>query len=225
MPLVSIRYFIAWYLLSVLAYCYRKPSHIQDWRKGRISYLEEVIQGNLNKISYAMKCFRIWANKKGLKASQSAYLARTKGPKRELQFSKSNRPTIENAYQTHYISPLLSEKKQEHLKVKLDKAPELVVFITINDSQCSQCKKELSRGNFLFMEADQPLCLNCAGFEELVFLPRGDAKQTRYAIKYSSLYLIAVKFSRSRKRYERQGVLVQQEAIQKAEGELKTTEK
>jgi hypothetical protein len=75
------------------------------------------------------------------------------------------------------------------------------------------------------MEVDQPLCLNCAGFEELVFLPRGDAKQTRYAIKYSSLYLIAVKFSRSRKRYERQGVLVQQEAIQKAEGELKTTEK
>jgi hypothetical protein len=197
-----------------------QPIHIQDWRKGRISYLEKVIQGNLNKISYTMKCFRTWANKKGLKASQTAYLARTKGPKRELQFSKSNNVEIEKAYRTHYISPVLSEKKQQRLKEKLDKAPELVVFITISDSQCSQCKKELSKGNFLFMEVDQPLCLSCAGFDELVFLPRGDAKLTRYAKKYSTLYLVAVKFSRARKRYERQGVLVQEEAIQKAESEM-----
>lgn len=133
-------------------------THIHDWRKGKIPYLEKVIQVNLSKISYAMKCFRSWANKKGLKSNQTAYLARTRGHKKELQFSKSGHPTIEQTYQTHYISPALSEKKQQRLKEKLDKAPELVVFITISDSQCSQCKKELLKGNFLFMEADQPLC-------------------------------------------------------------------
>ena len=95
--------------------------HIQDWKKGKIPHLEGVIQGNLSKISFAMKCFREWALEKGLKPSKTVYLAKTRGPKRNLQFSKSGHPTIEAAYQTHYISPLLSEKKQEKLKEKLEK--------------------------------------------------------------------------------------------------------
>lgn len=78
----------------------------------------------------------------------------------------------------------------------------------------------MPKGGFIFMEADQPLCLSCAGFAELVFLLRGNAKLTRYARKYSTTSIVAVKFSRVRKRYERQGILVQQEAIQKAEKEL-----
>jgi hypothetical protein len=89
-----------------------QPVHVQDWKKGRIPFLERVIQGNLSKITHTMKCFRSWANKKGLKPSQTEYLARTSGPKRKLQFSKSGDPQIEAAYRTHYISPLLSEKKQ-----------------------------------------------------------------------------------------------------------------
>jgi hypothetical protein len=40
-----------------------QPSHILDWKKGRIPYLEKVIQGNLGKISFTMKCFRDWALK------------------------------------------------------------------------------------------------------------------------------------------------------------------
>ena len=97
-----------------------KSSDLQDWRKGRVPYLEKVIQGSLGKISYAMKCFRSWAHKKGLKPSETAYLARTRGPKRELQFSKSGDSKIEEAYRTHYVSPVLSEKKQEKLKEKLE---------------------------------------------------------------------------------------------------------
>jgi hypothetical protein len=58
--------------------------HVQDWRKGRIPYLEKVIQGNLNKISFAAECFRRWAKTKELKSSETVYLARTNGPKREL---------------------------------------------------------------------------------------------------------------------------------------------
>lgn len=198
---------------------YLQSVHLQDWRKGKIPYLESVIQANLGKISFTMKCFRAWAHQKGLKPSQTAYLVRTRGPKKDLQFSKSGNPKIEEAYRTHYVSPLLGERKQGKLKEKLEKPPELVAFIIIKDRQCSLCQKDLGKGSFLFMEADQPLCMKCAGFDHLVFLPSGDAQLTRKAKKYSATCLVVVKFSRTRKRYERQGILVEEGALCKGESE------
>lgn len=197
-----------------------QPVHVEDWRKGRIPYLERVIQGNLNKISFCMKCFRAWAKEKGLKPSPSVYLARTNGPKRELRFSVSGDPQIEDSYRTHYISPILSEIKQKKIQEKLDKPPELVVFHTITDSQCSQCKKELVRGSFLYLEAGQPLCLCCANLSDLEYLPRGNAKLTRRVKKDSAKSIVVVRFSRARKRYERQGILVEKEALRKSREEL-----
>jgi hypothetical protein len=112
-----------------------QPIHLDDWRKGRIPYLERVIQGSLGKITFCMKCFRTWAKEKGLKPSPTVYLARSSGPKRELRFSVSGNSEIEQSYRTHYISPVLSEIKQKKLQEKLDKPPELVVFRTVQDSQ------------------------------------------------------------------------------------------
>ena len=197
-----------------------QPVHMQDWRKGKIPYLEEMIQANLGKINFAMKCFRKWAAGKCLKPSKTVYLVRTKGPRREAVFSKSGNPNIEEIYKTTYISPDLSEKKQQKIKEKLDKPPELVAHIVTYEAHCHQCKKELLKGNFLFMEADQLLCLSCAGFANLVFLGRGNPILTRQARKYSDRSVIVVKFSRARKRYERQGILVTEEALQKAQREL-----
>ena len=198
---------------------YLQPVHLQEWRKGKIPYLESMVQASLGKISFAMKCFRDWAHQKGLKPSQTVYLSRTRGSKKELRFSKSGNPMIEEAYLTHYVSPLLGEKKQEKLKEKLEKLPDLVAFIIIKDRKCSQCQKDLGKGSFLFMETDQPLCMECAGFGHLVFLPSGDAGLTRKAKKYSAASLVVVKFSRVRKRYERQGILVEEDVLRKGEGE------
>ena len=36
------------------------PTHLQAWRKGRVDFLERVIQGNLKKISLSMATFRRW---------------------------------------------------------------------------------------------------------------------------------------------------------------------
>ena len=102
---------------------------------------------------------------------------------------------------------MLSEKKQQQITEKLEKPPENVVFWTISNSQCGQCHQKLTKGSFLFMEQDKPLCMNCSGFSELVFLPAGDVKLTRHAKQHSKIYAVVVKFSRVRKRYERQGLL------------------
>ena len=96
---------------------------------------------------------------------------------------------------------------------------EIVVFWIVRDSTCAECGEELGKGRFLRMEAGRPLCLGCADLDRLVFLPRGDAALTRRASKYSKLKAVVVRFSRSRKRYERQGVLVEEAALARAEHE------
>ncbi len=111
-------------------------------------------------------------------------------------------------------------KKTAQLTAKLSKAPELVVFEKVSEEgACSECGAELAKGQFLFMEKNQPLCLACADLDQLVFLPAGDTALTRRARKYSSLAAVVVRFSRARKRYERQGLLVTSEALAKAEQE------
>lgn len=99
------------------------------------------------------------------------------------------------------------------------KAKDLLVFDIVRESKCADCGKELPGGSFLFMEAGRPLCLSCADLDHLIYLPRGDTALTRRARKHSSLSCVVVRFSRSRKRYERQGVLVEEPALDRAEQE------
>jgi hypothetical protein len=96
---------------------------------------------------------------------------------------------------------------------------ELVVYSILRDSTCNVCGKELWKGDFLFMEGGHPLCLSCADFDHLVYLPRGDAALTRRARRHSPLNAVVVRFSRSRGRYERQGILVSEPALERAEQE------
>ena len=96
---------------------------------------------------------------------------------------------------------------------------EIVVFSIINPSVCSECGTELAKGRFLKMEKENPLCLECADLDHLVYLQKGDVALTRRSKKYSSLSAVVVRFSRSRHRYERQGLLVESEALIRAEKE------
>jgi hypothetical protein len=96
---------------------------------------------------------------------------------------------------------------------------EIVVFWIIRDFVCVECGEELGKGRFLRLEAERPLGLACADLDQLVFLERGDAALTRRASRYSMLLAVVVRFSRSRKRYERLGVLVEEQALARAERE------
>ncbi len=122
-------------------------------------------------------------------------------------------------YRTHYVSLTLTERKQQQLKEKLSRAAQPVVFQILRDSHCSECGAEIAQGSFLLMEAEQPLCLPCARLDHLEYLPSGDAALTRRATKYSGRTAVVVRFSRSRGRYERQGILVENAALERAEQE------
>jgi hypothetical protein len=196
-----------------------QSAHVAQWRQGRLDFLERMVQGNLNKISLAMSMFRKWAAAKNLKPSETIYVRSGRGGKINLRFSKSGDPKIEKSYRTHYVSAELSERKQARLQEKLDSSPDPVVFEIIRESACSECGTKIEKNDLLFMEAGQPLCLACARMDDLEYLPSGDAALTRRSAKYSARKAVVVRFSKSRGRYERQGILAEPAAIQKAEEE------
>jgi hypothetical protein len=191
------------------------PQRVEEWRQGRVPSLEPVVQANLSKISDAMRIFGRWASDKGLRPSETAYVARTRD-RRTLQFSVKGKAEIERAYRTHWVSPSLSEARQRRLAEAQSRPPELVVVSAIGDWLCTLCS---GSGELLLMEGDGPLCMDCADLGHLVFLPRGDSALTRRAKKHSGLSAVVVRFSRARKRYERQGILVEQKALEQAEVE------
>ena len=99
-----------------------------------------------------------------------------------------------------------------------DEAPRLEVFISHRASMCGECHEELGRQAWVFLAGDRgALCLSCADLDHLVFLPSGDTAVTRRARKLSTLSAVVLRWSRARQRYERQGLLVEEDALHEAE--------
>lgn len=91
----------------------------------------------------------------------------------------------------------------------------LVVVEPLKRRHCAECRRgPLER---LVLEFNAPRCLDCADLGHLVFLARGDAALTRRAREASSLWAVVVRHNRQRTRYERQGLLVEEAALARAE--------
>lgn len=81
----------------------------EEWRFGKIRYLEQACTCNLRQLSFIMKQIRVYADKTNLKPSFCYYkrwgVKKKNGHKASipLQFSKSGDPKIERAYATHYV--------------------------------------------------------------------------------------------------------------------------
>lgn len=100
-----------------------------------------------------------------------------------------------------------------------EKSQDLVVFISsgAKETTCSECQEKLGRHAWITLRRDQgALCLACADLDHLVFLPSGDMALTRRTKKYSRLWAVVLKWSSARRRYERQGLLVEEAALAKA---------
>lgn len=76
---------------------------VEDWRQGRVSCLERVIQCNLSAASRILRILRMHVHDLNLRPSSTVYRRRGKGPKTRLRFSKSGEPPLEEAYSRHFI--------------------------------------------------------------------------------------------------------------------------
>ena len=107
----------------------------------------------------------------------------------------------------------------------MSKGNDIVVFISTRNSTCGECGQKLGRRAWITLDRDKnALCLNCADLDHLVYLPSGDAALTRRSRKHSGLSAVVVQWSRARRRYERQGLLVENEALERAEKECAADE-
>ena len=94
---------------------------------------------------------------------------------------------------------------------------DILVFISGRESVCDECKENLGSHAWITVREGKAACLSCSDLDHLAFLTSGDAALTRRAKKLSKLSAVVLKWSKTRKRYERQGLLVENEAIDQAE--------
>ncbi|MFI9546511.1 DUF2293 domain-containing protein [Streptomyces sp. NPDC052016] len=91
----------------------------------------------------------------------------------------------------------------------------LVVVQPLRRRHCAGCRR--GPVSMVVLEDGAPRCLDCADLGHLVFLPRGDTALTRRSREESTLSVVVVRFNRRKGRYERQGVLVEEAGLVRAE--------
>jgi hypothetical protein len=78
---------------------------LEEWRCGRIPYLEKVIDCNLTRLSRLLRILQFHVHDLNLVPSVTAYIRHGSGPKRQLRFTKTGDAKIERAYSTHFVWP------------------------------------------------------------------------------------------------------------------------
>ena len=82
-----------------------RPDQVEDWRRGRVPYLEKVIDCNLTRLSRLLRILRLHSHDINLAPSITVYRRWGKGPKQRLRFTKTGDPQLEEAYARHFVWP------------------------------------------------------------------------------------------------------------------------
>ena len=102
---------------------YITENDYQDWRFGKISYLEKVCQANLLKLSTVNRLIRKYSSELNLEASWTGYNKWGKGPKKRLIFSKSRDHKIESLYATHFLNKKRINELNIEIRIKSSSPP------------------------------------------------------------------------------------------------------
>jgi hypothetical protein len=190
------------------------PPNVENWRQGRLDSLDRLLPVDAGKLGDVLEYARGWVAANGLRQCEASYIAATRD-RRPLRFVAGATEDAERAWHIQWMSPDLTEEQAQRVTEKQSAPPDLVVVQPLKDFTCTECGEE--DGSLLIMDAGGPLCMECADMDHLVFLPSGNAALTRRSKKASRLSAVVVRWSKSRKRYGRQGLLVEQEALEQAE--------
>lgn len=108
----------------------------------------------------------------------------------------------------------------------MPKAKQEKVFQLNSAARCYNCDKKLEIGSIISLQKgrdeSEVLCLDCSGLSTYTICPKGNAKLTQLAGKHSSKSYVIMRWSDLWKCYERLGILVEAEALEKAREALNT---
>lgn len=186
---------------------------IDDWEQGRIGSLAEAMTVPPDKVDAVLGHLEHWARQQGLTTEVVDYVAATRD-RRPLRFTGSGSSSTEQRFSTHWLAAGLSQAQRDRVVQRQKSAPDLVVLRAEGGWVCADCG---GSDTYQFVEEKRPYCLECADLDHLVFLPAGDATLTRRAKKASTLSAVVQRFNRSRKRFDRLGLLVEENALEAAE--------
>ena len=101
---------------------YLKKEQYENWRHGRVPYLERVCTVNLSKLSTIRHEMRVYARKANLKPSFCYYKQwAVKGKTIPLRFSKYGKEDIEKQYATHFVdSKRVAELKSQRVQASAE---------------------------------------------------------------------------------------------------------
>lgn len=191
---------------------------VERWQQGRFDPLESVMHSSSpDGHRTAIAELGAWAKERGLRPEEWTYWA-DRGHRRALSFGRTDQPEVEQAFRTHwYATDQPAPPPPEPSADDPEKPAELLVIFGRRGYTCTGCATEYGPGSMLIMEDPGPVCLACADLDHLEFLPSGNTALTRRSKKASRLLAVVVEWSRTRRRYERQGILAEADAIAQAE--------
>jgi len=78
---------------------------LEEWRHGRVPYLEKVIDCNLTRLSRLLRILQFHAHDLNLVPSDAACVRPDRGQERDLRFTRTGDAKLEKAYSTHFTWP------------------------------------------------------------------------------------------------------------------------
>lgn len=103
-------------------------------------------------------------------------------------------------------------------------AKESPIYSLVRASRCYNCDEKQVPGSLVrFQSANdesEVICRKCSNLSDLEFLKSGNTKVTQLAKKHSKRVVVVMQWSELWKAYERKGLLVESEAIDKTEKDL-----
>ena len=119
---------------------------LEKWRRGRVPYLERVIDCDLTRLRRLLRILRFHAHELDLVPSTSGYMRWGKGPKRRLRFTKTGEPKLAEAYATHFV---WSGEGPFHPPAPTEGEP--MSRRTVDIEKLRVALRRLSRGNLLIV--------------------------------------------------------------------------
>lgn len=80
-----------------------RTEKLEDWRRGRVPYLERVILGNLSRLERILRILGFYCHDLNLRPSPTVYV-RHGGRRQPLRFTKTGNPRLEEVYSRHFVS-------------------------------------------------------------------------------------------------------------------------